>query len=504
MLRRSAAALALLSLLTACGSQSAAPQAAAPVRTVEASEGTTITIDGDNSDWPGTAAITYDESYLYFRFSVEGPERSLQASPESLVLYLDADANPATGVQPNAPDVARSLGADLELHFSPRAAVEAGRNGVALFVNTPTGRQRVSHAEFDFVSAPTFAADWYEFRLARVPLSLTVGGGGFPELGMASRGAVRGMFTLFDETGEIDGWSDPFDLSLGSRAQTPDYSQAAAPPAKGDAIRVISHNVLRGKPVREPTTFAEIYNALQPDVLLLQEWDDVEADALVAWFRALVPSETSWHALVSGGRGVGLVSRYPIDTILDADIDDPDSEYPIRIVAGIVRTPQGPLLAATTHLKCCGGAGSREDDRRSRQATVLNEALRDAVAAWESENEQTVAMRAIGGDLNLVGTRRPMDLFRKDLDVDGDDLIPARTDVPGTSALYTWTAADSSFPPGRLDFILVGDAAATTRAAFALDTARLSEQALSELGLYRDDARVSDHLPLVVDLKPID
>jgi hypothetical protein len=37
--------------------------------------------------------------------------------------------------------------------------------------------------------------------------------------------------------------------------------------------------------------------------------------------------------------------------------------------------------------------------------------------------------------------------------------------------------------------------------AFALDTARLTDEALAKSGLERDDTDASDHLPIVMDLR---
>jgi endonuclease/exonuclease/phosphatase family metal-dependent hydrolase len=106
----------------------------------------------------------------------------------------------------------------------------------------------------------------------------------------------------------------------------------------------------------------------------------------------------------------------------------------------------------------------------------------------------------IGGDLNLVGTRGPLEILRDGLGSDGSDFAPASTGVIGDTAIYTWRDDRSYFGPGRLDWFVTGES--TTVQAFALDTRLIDADRLAMWGLYPDDSAVSDHLPVVVDLKP--
>src|SRR5437867_1105168 len=56
-----------------------------------------LTLDGDLSDWPANVATVADADYIYFRVTVEGQAAPLQASPETLELWLDADNDRKTG-----------------------------------------------------------------------------------------------------------------------------------------------------------------------------------------------------------------------------------------------------------------------------------------------------------------------------------------------------------------------------------------------------------------------
>jgi hypothetical protein len=111
-------------------------------------------------------------------------------------------------------------------------------------------------------------------------------------------------------------------------------------------------------------------------------------------------------------------------------------------------------------------------------------------------------MRIIAGDYNLVGSRAPLDVLRADLDIGGMQLVPVETMVLGDAAIYTWFSPQSEFSAGRLDWGIAGSTGAQIVNAFVLDARRLTDRALGAMGLDRGDTAASDHLPLVVDLRP--
>ena len=111
------------------------------------------------------------------------------------------------------------------------------------------------------------------------------------------------------------------------------------------------------------------------------------------------------------------------------------------------------VLVASVHLVCCGRAGDERDQRR----VVEVEAIRDALASMRPA--ESGAPLVILGDLNLVGSTRPLDRLRTALDVDGSDLSTAPAmRLDGRSNL-TWSKATASFTPGRLDYVVYTDAA---------------------------------------------
>ncbi|MEZ6235028.1 MAG: endonuclease/exonuclease/phosphatase family protein [Phycisphaerales bacterium] len=455
-----------------------------------------ITIDGDVGDWPADVVVTGDADWVYLRFRVAGQASTLQAAPETLSILLDADDNRATGAPIPELPAASSMGIDLEIQFSPMTDAGVPASGVSAIAIDATGAtERLSHADLDFHFSPTFAASatgWYEARIARRP----TGSGLLAPTVLQGRG-IRGVMGLYDAAGNIAGASEPFRATLPPAGSGAVVSSAPIPATPRGAIRVVSHNVLRASPASNPGAFARMYRALNPDIILVQEWD-TDAAAVRAWFDEAMPEHAPWHvAMTPGLFGVGIVSRHPIsastaDGTLAARTLAIGSSS-VRFVAAVVSTPQGDVLAASTHLKCCGSAGSPEDERRLDEARAIN-------AAFGAMATRSLAFRVIGGDMNLVGSRGPLDVLRNGLDADATDMDVAPALVLGDAAYYTWSDDGSPFSPGRLDYVIFSDSQARAARAFVVDTERLTDGALGAVGLRRDDSRASDHMPVVVDL----
>ncbi len=449
------------------------------------SQAVAVRLDGSVEEWPADAACVADADYVYVRFTVKDEEFTLQHAPSTLAVYLDLDSNAETGVQAEAPSP-DARGADMVIEFSPRSGGAEPGQGVAVYAVGPDGTRRVvRHADVDLSFAPTYAAPWYEVRVSRHPAATCALAGP-----MAGSVAVRGMVAYFDEGGSASRYSDGFVAAL--PVASPGGPVDVDVPARGAGdLRIVSWNVQKSSPVEHPDAFARVLKCLDPDVVLLQEWDKGDARAIEAWFTAFVPSGSGWQVVKSEDGDVAIASRYPLSkagAVARATGDD----RPVRFVAAVTTTPHGDVLAATTHLKCCGSKGSAEDTRRLVEARAIDEAVRGA--------QGLPSVRVLGGDLNLVGTRLPLDAIGAELDSDGSDLEIADPVVLGDTALYTWSDDASEFTPGRLDFVLWSGASAGVTRQFVLDTSRLSAKALLRAGLREADTRASDHLPVVVDL----
>jgi endonuclease/exonuclease/phosphatase family metal-dependent hydrolase len=452
----------------------------------------TPVLDGEIGEW-GDSAVAADGRFLYLRWTTGVADFPPQAAPYTTAIYLDVDGDSSTGRQQTF-HTSGPLGVDLEVLLSPGVDGQIG-TGVKIFtLDSAGGRAELTHSDADFMFAPTYAAEWYEARLMRaLPDTL-------PLPGVRSAGVAAGVFVTLDPAGVITGFSEEF------RAVLPPADPAASAraeliPAKPDGgVRVVSFNVLRSGPSVRPEPFRRLLGALNADVVLLQEWN--ETATIAPWLESMEGSSaegsTPWHVRTGPG-GVAIASRFELEAlgsdrvVIEPVAGNAPRDWPVRFVAARAGTPAGPVTLASVHLKCCGTALSPEDRTRWAEARAINAELRRHAPAGEAV--------VVGGDINLVGSRPPLDMLRSELDADGSELTLARARVLGDTAYYTWSDAKSQFSPGRLDFVMAGDSRLRVERAFVLDTARLAPAALESAGLRpRDSAEASDHLPVVVDL----
>jgi len=480
----SVAAIALLASV-ASGQGSVRPEGA-PTRA--------IVIDGRFDDWPADRAAIADADYLYLRFSPGSDGAyAIQAAPEQVVLHLDLDGNAATGRALEGVEGASGLGIDLEIRFSPRVA---GRNGTGVLLRAfgaQGGTTSISHADVDFMAAPTFASPWYEARLSRhvadvEPLAHL-------ESALSRSGTFRGIVTVESASGSLVGVSEAFSGLMPARSATRAVWNGPLPPAPAGGLRVVSYNVEHAAPMTNPAPFANVLGSLAPDVVVVQEWTHTDESEIRGWFNAMLPVQGPWHVARNSTWGVAVVSRFPLENLTVQPVRTSQGRT-VRFVAARMQTPMGPAVIGTVHLKCCGGAGTSEDVTRIAEAT----AVRDFIAAQVADEPGT--LRFIAGDVNLVGTRTPLEVMAQGLDAGGADLAAAHALVFGDSAAFTWREARSTFAPGRLDWALYSPFHARLVRAFAVDTTRFGPRTLANAGLEAGDTDASDHLPLVVDLTP--
>jgi endonuclease/exonuclease/phosphatase family metal-dependent hydrolase len=453
-----------------------------------------LTLDGQFNDWPASDIATIaDDDFIYFRVSVEGQSGPIQASRETLELWLDVDGNARTGRVMPAPADAAGLGVDLVVAYSPADPDKPGQTkpGVQVTAFDPGGAAiPLSAAQIGLASLPTYVAPQYEVRISR-----HINPAAAPALAQAmqAKGTGRGMFVLKDGSGRIVGWSDPETFQKAQAAKGVPVGDSAIPGKKRGTVRVVSYNVLKSELTKNPGTFARVFQVLDADIVLCQEWE-TDPTSAGAWFTAVVTGTHPWYART--GPDVAIVSPYQIAPLGPDSITYPGADKPVRFVAGVVKTPAGDVAVGTAHLKCCGTAGSPEDQRRLAEARAINGAMKSAMG------QLSTPFRVIGGDFNVVGTADPLGAIATGLDADGSDLMIAQPIVLGDTSMVTWADPKTDFPPGRLDYVLVGDAGAVVTDAFVLDTTHLSAKALAKMGLDHSDTLASDHSPVVVDIKP--
>ncbi|TVQ62881.1 MAG: endonuclease/exonuclease/phosphatase family protein [Phycisphaerales bacterium] len=474
------------------GSRGASEDPRAALATTSAPDRARIRIDGSFDDWPEGVAAIADGDYLYLRFSPgEEAGAAIQASSEQVVLHLDLDGRASTGRAVEGLGRSVELGADLEVRFSPRVAGGRGSGVLVRAFDASGEATRISHADADFMASPTYASAWYEARVSRHLDGVAA------LAGLEATGVARGVVAVYDERNRLLGFSDPFEVSLPARSAEAPRADAPIPVKPAGALRVVNYNVERGAPMSNPGPFANKLSALDPDVVLVQEWTNSSEADIRGWFNAMLPDGAPWHVIRNETWGVAVVSRHPASSFLEGPVRRAGGAT-VRFVGARVETPAGSALVGSMHLKCCGGAGSSEDQTRIDEAA----AIRDAVAsALEASGASLVVL---GGDVNLVGTRTPLERLVEGLDDDGSDLAVASAPVLGDASFYTWAEASSWFAPGRLDWAVYNESGAELVHAFVLDTRRLSARTLARHGLEEADSSASDHVPVVIDLRARD
>ena len=394
-------------------------------------------------------------------------------SGSGLVLHVDTDGDGSTGDSDGCEFVfdlqARhgSLHPDREL---PGAGRMFHRLGVAM--------------------APAFRATTAELRIPR-----TIRGGDSIFAGPRAR-----CFVVFDG----DRAPDRGYIELEWSEQPVPVERIAVSRAGG--LRVASWNIEKDGLFDEERFEAQsrLLRALDADVLVVNESFRYGADEVFARVQPLGLFE---HAAKADPGNV-VLSRYPILETWPI-IDGPERWNGHRVSAVVVDTPSGPFLLLPQHWRCC-----KKEGQRLFEADAVVGFLRDAFTEGGNFTFDEELPFVVLGDLNLVTTRRPLDVVLTGVVVDKDSfgpdfppgpqrtplsVVPVRhSDAPFT---HTYRPRDTSkYYPARLDWALVPSSVSVLR-AFVLDSGTMFGTTLEELGLQRRDSRIaSDHMPVVVDV----
>ena len=282
-------------------------------------------------------------------------------------------------------------------------------------------------------------------------------------------------------------------------------------------LRVVSYNIFNDAifppsddPFNDvPERFRRVVNALQPDVLAVQEIRDFTASETAALLDSVapLPGGANWHAHKNSDNVI--LSRFPFLLTTsqaghaDALIDLPDADY------------AQDFFVLNDHLPCC----SNEVDRQFEADRIVRW-IDDARSPGGSITLPDETPFVLLGDFNIVGSGQPLDtLVTGDIintfigpdsppDWDGTPLTDSRPlhNASGPND-YTWRNDTSRFPPGRLDYILYSDSVVETANSFVLNTTILSASERLATGLQSNDVLINagsgffDHLPVVVDFR---
>jgi hypothetical protein len=454
-------------------------------------------------------AVRHDAEAVYVRLRLERPV-SLQGLEGALLLMLDVDGDSASGWAEHG-----MRGVDAVVEFSPPWPPQEMRAGAGVRMMDSAGAtpSLVSANVAGLVVAPTHAAREFELR---IPRGGPIGFGPRVAIGVAwldreGRGVDRlPVFTA--------------DLRDPAPRPTPPGAGAADPLARapGTDVRVVSWNVGRQDLFQQPEAFGAVLRSLAPDLLL---FDEVEgghsAEEVEALLNRIVPDDRPWRAVygTSGGSQRGVIAlRGAAPAVAPAfagELPYPDStraivpagdsmaaawlrsrvESHVAVTGAVMEIGGRRLLAVTFDLESGGEPGSARDRLRRIEALAIRDALTAAVRAGGLDGV------LLAGDVNLVASTDPLRILSAGPDVDGSGLhVPLPLRLDGASAA-TWERAQEVFTPGRLDFVLVGDAALTVTGGFVFRAGDLSPAWRARHGVDADTSRVTDHLPVVTDLR---
>ncbi len=425
--------------------------------------------------------VANDGEAMYLLLTVAGETLFQETTTGRLgndtTLYLDGDANPATGRSVGG------IGAELALRFGDRAATvySSGGFGTSLSV-----------FEAGYVGLPTHTAETFEIR---VPYRT--------DSGTLWRTSANVDFYFFDSLS-----SDRFPNSGSFRyAVSPDPVAAPAvipiARAEGTGMRLLVQNILNTAPKFDPEPFARILNAVKPDVVAWQEvrendWDDAD---IHAYFDAHYPAPAGRVWTLARNSDSVTMSSWPVLDVLPLSgnhavhIDLPDD------------VSDSDLVLFNAHTPCCNNDSGRDFEHDQISSTWRD--LLNGTGPFAIDPGSTVVM---AGDFNMVGFRRQLETMRDGLIIDngtwGPDFSPGRADGSLAEVLtrhthtrraFTWYSPGSAFGPGRLDWVLYSEDSADVLRQFVLFTPDMTAPDLAAAGLQAGDSLASDHMPIVVD-----
>jgi hypothetical protein len=344
---------------------------------------------------------------------------------------------------------------DLEIDF---------RNRIALLRSGDTA-STIPWVDLRFEALPTYAASAFE---CQIDLS---------DFGVNASDQIGINFLGSDEL-END------ILLLMNSLSLPAYRSDIPIEKPSGRVRVASINTFNsGLSDRERApVFRSMLELADADIYCFnEEWDD---NLFFASLPEIFPEHLGKPLNSYKSGGCAIVSASPIRPI-PMELG--------RSVAAAVDLPSGTVVVVSVHFKCCGYAGSPEDDKRMTEVKTLIDEITKMNTGDFGEDLKNVPVMVIG-DYNLVGSRKPIDLLREQ----GFHDYLLRSPVDGS--VCTWRAVDPSetFWPGRLDWVTYEKSKFTELSGFILNP--------SDMPLFRPGitsaSPVSDHAMLVVDWEP--
>ena len=293
-------------------------------------------------------------------------------------------------------------------------------------------------------------------------------------------------------------------------------------------FRISVWNVAESSFVRRPDAFRRVLRATDADVFSFDEvGQETTPDQLLNALRGLRGSaDTVWH--LSWGAGgdyqrTVIASRTPLERVPEfsplpfpahSDLvlkKAPDSLHArlraefargVATNAAVVDVRGERLLLVGLDLWARGNSpDSWEETRRRVEASAIRDAIAVVVARLESQHREVRGV-VVGGDMNLVAGRAPLDtlLALASGRFDGRALAPA-VHADGWST-WTWDGRGGPFHSARMDVVLFSDRTLRALSARVVNWDDLPSAERTALGLTPAPAAgFSRHRPVVAELE---
>lgn len=460
-----------------------------------------ITLNGEFDDWEDASVLfdiddaatvpqglhvqrlqaANDDRFLFLHFELDREITLLENNP--IVLFVNTDNDSTTGYDSN------NMGAELRWEFGERR----GR------FYTGVSAVDVHFHHIRMRTAPTVTSTEFEVAIGR---NATPDG----SASLFQSDTVR-IYLRIEEEG-----NDSY--AAGTYIFDP---EPVAPPEpipleryNEDDLRVLAFNAWNDKVfVAEYTDqYKRMLNALDPDIIAFQEIWDHNALQTSQRVEELYPSgdEYEWHT-VKKDRGNVTVSRFPIlDSwqILIWNNNEWSNEHRLTVALIDAREKYDTkILFINVHLR----AGSRGEDNRWLEIAGLTRFIDNARQPGGSLHLEEGIPIVLAGDFNLVGSRGQLEAIETDIH-DWDDTGMERVRARQTEKRmhYTWRNDNSTFSPGKLDYIFYTNSVLSLKNHYTLQVEEMSPEQRAKYGLqYGDTQTASDHLPHVADfrVKPV-
>ena len=451
-----------------------------------------IVIDEDFQDWENSSLIqedkandgvygidftniriNNDDKYLYLLFNTT-KEINLQSNND-IALFIDIDEDENTGYKING------MGADISYFFGARYGFYY-RNGSSI---------QIYHNDIGLISLPTVTSDTFEMAIKR---EFKIGS-------YLIKLPEKIKLFLLQDTQNGDKIPD----NQGGLEYTMGDNKFILPAFEidkknDDDIRIMSYNVEKDHYFDNEPPYRRLIKAGRPDILCFQEI--YKHSSTTVRNKIQLYFGGNWYDAKIGSDLI-VVSKYPI--------------VKTKAIGGngafLINKSGKEILIINNHLYCCDN-----DSGRQKEVDEIMQFIRRAKSNQGTFTISKNTAVIILGDMNFVGSNRQRKtLIEGDIlneynygsdflpDWDGtvfEDAKPITTGYPGT---FTWNSDNSSYPKGRLDYVIYSGSVLQKQNGFALFTRLLSRDILEKYQMNAEDTdNASDHFPVFVDFKIID